>query len=160
MKITTFLFPLLLALPLSVAVGLGQSIAPAAPADATKARSEEITQLRAELARLSARLDALEGSGATPGSKATDTAAEGDLAARNVPPVITAGAASVGVSSSNAAPALSAAATPFSPAAPARQPAPPSALTSALPAILPGGVTLNYTFDGYYGFDFNQPRAA
>jgi hypothetical protein len=28
---------------------------------------------------------------------------------------------------------------------------------SALPTQLPGGATLNYTFDGYYEYDFNQP---
>jgi hypothetical protein len=28
---------------------------------------------------------------------------------------------------------------------------------SALPTQLPGGATLNYAFDGYYGYDFNHP---
>lgn len=28
---------------------------------------------------------------------------------------------------------------------------------SALPTQLPGGATLNYVFDGYYGYDFNHP---
>jgi Putative beta-barrel porin-2, OmpL-like. bbp2 len=30
-------------------------------------------------------------------------------------------------------------------------------LASVLPAQLPGGATLNYYFDGYYGYDFNHP---
>jgi hypothetical protein len=36
-------------------------------------------------------------------------------------------------------------------------PAQPSPLASVLPANLPGGATLNYMFDGYYEFNFNQP---
>ena len=164
MKITHAMF-LLLFFPLSVAVGLGQSVAPAAP---TKARLEEITQLRAELARLSARLDALEGSATMPGPKARDIAPEGDLADRTVPPTISPGDAAGNVSSSDVrpappAPALTAVAPPLSSAAPlgpaafAQQSPPPSELVSALPSVLPGGATLNYTFDGYYGFNFNQP---
>jgi hypothetical protein len=34
---------------------------------------------------------------------------------------------------------------------------PSSPLASVLPATLPGGATLNYYFDGYYEFNFNQP---
>ncbi|WP_263365060.1 porin [Edaphobacter bradus] len=26
-----------------------------------------------------------------------------------------------------------------------------------MPTQLPGGATLNYLFDGYYGYDFNHP---
>jgi hypothetical protein len=36
-------------------------------------------------------------------------------------------------------------------------PNPPHALGDVLPAQLPGGATLNYFFDGYYGYDFNHP---
>ena len=32
-----------------------------------------------------------------------------------------------------------------------------SPATSVLPALLPGGATLNYMFDGYYEYDFNHP---
>lgn len=32
-----------------------------------------------------------------------------------------------------------------------------SQVASVLPATLPGGATLNYLFDGYYEFNFNQP---
>ena len=47
-------------------------------------------------------------------------------------------------------------------APPATQPAqskPPAAspLAAVLPTNLPGGATLNYTFDGYYEYNFNQP---
>ena len=35
--------------------------------------------------------------------------------------------------------------------------APASRLASVLPTTLPGGATLNYLFDGYYEFNFNQP---
>jgi Putative beta-barrel porin-2, OmpL-like. bbp2 len=38
---------------------------------------------------------------------------------------------------------------------PQQAPAPPS--TSPIPTVLPGGATLNYTFDGYYEYNFNQP---
>ena len=36
-------------------------------------------------------------------------------------------------------------------------PAPTSPVASILPTQLPGGATLNYTFDGYYDYDFNHP---
>jgi len=35
--------------------------------------------------------------------------------------------------------------------------APASPLASVLPTQLPGGATLNYTFDGYYDYDFDHP---
>ncbi|WP_433984877.1 outer membrane beta-barrel protein [Tunturiibacter empetritectus] len=34
---------------------------------------------------------------------------------------------------------------------------PTSPVASVLPTQLPGGATLNYTFDGYYDYDFNHP---
>jgi hypothetical protein len=37
------------------------------------------------------------------------------------------------------------------------RPAPTSPAASILPTQLPGGATLNYTFDGYYDYDFNHP---
>lgn len=40
----------------------------------------------------------------------------------------------------------------------AATPAPsPKSESSLLPGELPGGVSLNYTFDGYYGYDFDHP---
>lgn len=36
-------------------------------------------------------------------------------------------------------------------------PAAPVTAASLLPETLPGGATLNYTFDGYYEYNFNQP---
>ena len=33
----------------------------------------------------------------------------------------------------------------------------PHGVGDVLPAQLPGGATLNYFFDGYYGYDFNHP---
>ena len=33
----------------------------------------------------------------------------------------------------------------------------PKSESSLLPGELPGGVSLNYTFDGYYGYDFDHP---
>jgi hypothetical protein len=40
---------------------------------------------------------------------------------------------------------------------PQPQATPASPLASVLPSTLPGGATLNYFFDGYYEFNFNQP---
>lgn len=114
---------------------------------ATEARNEEIQQLRAELARISARLDALEGTGAKPSAEVSAT-----------PPAVSAPAA---ITPSAAAPLVEASAAPpttsgVSPAGASATP-PPSALGRVVPTNLPGGLTLNYTFDGYYEYNFNQP---
>jgi len=50
-------------------------------------------------------------------------------------------------------PALTAGVSPL----PATEPGAHPALGDALPAQLPGGATLNYFVDGYYGYDFNHP---
>ncbi|HLI75607.1 MAG TPA: outer membrane beta-barrel protein [Acidobacteriaceae bacterium] len=115
------------------------SAATPAPVDA---RTEEIRELRAELTRLAARLDALEHS--EPGASA---------AAAPTPPT-----PPLGAPPAPAAAAVAAAA----PAPPPVQPVPaaapaPEARASILPTALPGGATLNYTFDGYYEYNFNQP---
>ena len=50
-------------------------------------------------------------------------------------------------------PAVTAGVSPL----PATEPGSHPALGDALPAQLPGGATLNYFVDGYYGYDFNHP---
>ncbi len=112
--------------------------------NAPDSRSAQIQELRTELARLAARLDALEGKG----KEATDPSA-----------VATATAAAP--ESASASP-VSATATPPQPPAVAQGPVttpPPAqpAVSAILPSTLPGGATLNYTFDGYYEYNFNQP---
>lgn len=123
-------------------------------------RSQEISDLRAELARMAARLDRLEKEPEEP------------LVTSPTPPVSTPPASS-GTSMPTAE---SATLTPLAPLASAQPPAlaPPvttsqapaqpapaapvkSSLLSAVPTNLPGGATLNYTFDGYYEFNSNHP---
>lgn len=76
------------------------------------------------------------------------------------------GPAVIGASGPEAAAALASAAaemrsgsdsTPGSAQAGASNPPPPAASASVLPETLPGGATLNYIFDGYYEYNFNNP---
>jgi hypothetical protein len=115
------------------------------------ARAEEIRELRAELARISARLDALE-----QGRTASETASP----APPRPTVPVASAVNVAPASPTL-PAPSAPAAPTTAVATAAQPVPVAQTTETkatlVPTTLPGGATLNYTFDGYYEYNFNQP---
>ena len=114
-------------------------------APAADARSQEIHDLRAELARIAARLDALE-----KGS----TAAASTPSAPAVPATSEAASGSPAVVLAQPAPPPLTPVTPASASSPA--PAEPS-LLSAIPTNLPGGATLNYAFDGYYEFNSNHP---
>ncbi len=121
-----------------------------APSTAGSSRTAEIQQLRADLARLSARLDALEKQPAAISEAPLAPAAIGNGA----PPL------SVPSQPGQPAPAIVATAPSTSTAAPTQPAPPPTALAAAesvLPKELPGGATLNYTFDGYYEFNFNRP---
>ncbi len=114
------------------------------PGDSTE-RTQEIQELRSELARLSARLDALEGN--TPAAAPTAAA----------PPAQPATTTATAVATPPVQPARPAAAvSPVPPPVQPQQPAAPS-LYAAIPSVLPGGATLNYTLDGYYEYNFNQP---
>lgn len=130
-----------------------QSPGPTAEDPPSQQRTEEIQQIRAELARLSARLDALERGGeARASAGAVPVAPLGGGAAESAPspkPPATKAEVSAPPAASPTAPATAVAAPP---AAPRAQPG-----GSLLPATLPGGATLNYTFDGYYEFNFNRP---
>ena len=124
MKPTLLLGLTLLLTPMAQA----QTTEQTSPQTSQTARNEEIQQLRAELARLAARLDALESKElpAPPTSTATAT-----------PPAPT------------QPPSPTVAATAQTPQA---TPSPNNALTT-----LPGGATLNFAFDGYYEYNFNTP---
>ncbi len=119
------------------------------------AREREVRELRAELVRLSARLDALErmqvpAGGATLTSKASAQPTE--AAARMSGATETALAAVAPIASDVAAPAVAVAAATSLPASAQTQSA-----DRETPLALPGGATLNFALDAYYGFNFNQP---
>ena len=122
----------------------GEAATPDASARTQESQKiQEIHEIRAELARLSARLDALEG-------KADAGAAGAASVAQPAAPASSADA------SSAAAPSTATATAAPPAGGPPPQPASPS-LVSAIPIDLPGGATLNYTLDGYYEYNFNQP---
>ncbi len=122
---------------------LAQGSTGPAAVTAPTAREHEIQELRAELARISARLDALEQSGSASDAVATAAADEPTTAASAEPPE-----PALPVAAVSAAPPVATVQT--------QQPS-PSPLAGVLPANLPGGATLNYTFDGYYEYNFNRP---
>jgi hypothetical protein len=128
-----------------------------------KSEAQQIEQLRAMVLQLQDRVDGLERrlnerrtvnlvagpSIPAPELTAVDAAPHGPAATRNETPEIAA----------NVPPAA------IQPVRPQTAPQPPqpqtsvpaSPLASVLPANLAGGATLNYMFDGYYEFNFNQP---
>ena len=124
---STVAFLLLAAFPL---------MAQSAP-DPSAARRAEIAELRAALARLASRLDALEKAEAT---SATVPAAP----TTSVPATVSSAPA---VSSSAPAPAASTATTVAST---------PAAAPATVDDFL-HGTTLGFGLDGYYGYNFNQP---
>ena len=150
MKMAALVAIVLVCAPLTSAQEVAGS---ATPVRTSSEREQEIRDLRAELARISARLDALEHSevatGTTPPASPAPTAIS--------PPLrVAAGVSSSSVSAdpgnSASGTAQPSSSTVQSPSSPAQQP-----LASVLPATLPGGATLNYYFDGYYEYNFNSP---
>lgn len=136
----------LLLTPAALAQSNAQLTPPASTDSAASSRSEEIQQLRAELARLAARLDALESAESKPALTPSTAAA----VPAPVPPPAPPPAPSVATVQASTPPAAvpnpSGAATISTP--------PPN--TNAL-TTLPGGATLNFAFDGYYEYNFNNP---
>ncbi|MGI4828439.1 MAG: outer membrane beta-barrel protein [Janthinobacterium lividum] len=146
---------------LSAPFARAQAAASTAPpiegtASAQASRTQEIQQLRAELARISSRLDALENQPTSTPVAASPGTPQPVLPVVPAPP----------------APAITASVPPAQPPAPVvvstsiappeTQPGQPKAPVgssplSLIPTNLPGGATLNYTFDGYYEFNFNRP---
>ncbi len=154
--------------------------AAAAPQEKTDAREQEIREVRAELARLSRRLDALEKGETSEGAAPIGARLEGPAPGGTGSGSFVTGSAGVTAqpnpsNSSNLSSfsSPSSTANPVSPTPPAAStttasaasvPAPESASKSvsrsvygAIPATLQGGATLNYTFDGYYEYNFNKP---
>ncbi|HEV2579049.1 MAG TPA: outer membrane beta-barrel protein [Acidobacteriaceae bacterium] len=127
----------------------------------TKTQAQQIDELRSMVLRLQDRVDGLErqlnerrNPEAAPGSSAQSDSAS--LSSQG-PSALSSDASELAAN----LPLRPAPAQPMLPA-PASQPQPQSQasaspLASVLPATLPGGATLNYTLDGYYEFNFNQP---
>ncbi len=122
-------------------------------------RAQEIRELRGELARIAARLDALERTDTVSAPAGT---APATAAATPAPSSLSLGAPPAPPALPPPAVTASAPRTVAPPVAAAVSPAPASAQAevnkpSIIPINLPGGATLNYTFDGYYEYNFNQP---
>ena len=111
------------------------------PQTTDTAKEGEVEELRQMVRELSARVAALEGQER---QRHPQTLSDGTSASR-------------AATTEDAVTAVSAPPTALA-KPPATAPAPPEASQSLpLPALLPGGATLNYYVDGYYDYDFNHP---
>jgi hypothetical protein len=127
-----------------------------AQAAAASSNDGEVEELRQTVRDLSLRVAALE-----------EQLQKGQTAVAASPNTDAAGGPSAGSSSASgvadATPMVAAVtnvpapATALKSSAPATEGSSHVALGDALPAQLPGGATLNYYVDGYYGYDFNHP---
>lgn len=119
------------------------------PPSQTDARSSEILELRSELARISARLDALEH------AASADHASPADHAHTPQPEITAPAAASAAPPTSQSSSVTSASAT----GSPAAAPPSPSTITAGDRRTLDffHGTTLSFGFDGYYAYNVNQP---
>ena len=157
------LLALVLLLLLFTPIALCQAAPSGSGTTTPDARTQEIQQLRAELARLSARLDALEGSQPGAANPAASASAPSLAAVPGAPATVAASVPEASAPGTSAPLVLSSTAPPTaaasSPAGSPVSPPPPLTETKAaiIPNRLPGGATLNYTFDGYYEYNFNQP---
>lgn len=123
------------------------------------AKEAEVEELRQTVRDLASRVASLEEelqrqrATAVPSGSSTPAGAEAAKLESSVAiaPVSVAGSVTNGVSSSSTTPVVApqAATTTASTVA--------SAQSLPIPSQLPGGATLNYMFDGYYEYDFNQP---
>jgi Putative beta-barrel porin-2, OmpL-like. bbp2 len=141
-----------------------------APAQ-SQSTADDVQQLKQMVFDLQRRVTALEeqnralrGAAAVPGSNGTSTAA--DLVSATAELHGDPGGADTGNADRHDADPRGA--DPGNPADSAGSPDPATvpvqaasaaapAPASLLPGTLPGGATLNYTFDGYYEYNFNQP---
>lgn len=134
--------------------GLVFAQAPAADHSAPVDQTAQIQELRSMVLRLQQRVDVLEHQLDTTKADAATDGSEATPVQRRISddPV---------AASSNSAGPLSSETTntPIKPVSLPAQVSQPTAAASALPipSVLPGGATLNYTFDGYYDYNFNQP---
>lgn len=138
--------PVVLALPFAAAAQQPADTPTALP-PAQDARSAEILELRSELARISARLDALEheSSPAATGPIMPLPSPAPTTSTAPPPPTTAAGSASIATASATG--------TPPTP------PPTPSTVTAGDRQTLDffHGTTLNFGLDGYYEYNFNQP---
>ena len=135
-----------------------------AQAHTSPATSSDVEELRQTVRELALRVSALEEElhqGQTPTSAAPTTTAVASLRPIAMPiPAVDVRSSVESVSSSGAStpsptPTVSAATAVTMPTQASSAPLAP--VVSGLPTQLPGGATLNYTFDGYYDYDFNHP---
>jgi Putative beta-barrel porin-2, OmpL-like. bbp2 len=129
-----------------------------APAQ-SQSTADDVQQLKQMVFDLQHRVTALEeqnralrGAAAVPGSNGTSAAAD----------LVSATAELRGADPRGADPGNPANSTGSPDPAPVPVPAQAASAAAAapaslLPGTLPGGATLNYTFDGYYEYNFNQP---
>jgi hypothetical protein len=111
------------------------------PQTTDTAKAGDVEELRQMVRELSARVAALEGQER---QRHPQTLSDGTSTSR-------------AATTEDAVTAVSAPPTALA-KPPANPPAPPEASQSLpLPALLPGGATLNYYVDGYYDYDFNHP---
>src|ERR1700761_2986515 len=144
-RFNRFLLLSLFAALLSGIVGNAQTaVAPSSNAD--------VEELRQTVRDLALRVSALEAELQKQRTVRTTEVATLRPAALTIAPVADIRRSVETVSSSGAAPVP--VSVTANPQAPATQSAPAAAI---LPTQLPGGATLNYTFDGYYDYDFNHP---
>jgi hypothetical protein len=119
----------------------------------TDALEKKVEGLEQELQEVKARLRALRASEAIATepttSPATSQTATYSAAAAEMP--------NVSASTLREVAAVPVAASPVATEQTVKPAPAPKSESSLLPGQLPGGVTLNYTFDGYYGYDFNHP---
>ncbi|WP_035347915.1 outer membrane beta-barrel protein [Edaphobacter aggregans] len=126
--------------------------------NADPARADEVEELRQMVRELSARVAALEEQARHQLPQTANASAKVE-AASAIPATTPASAAAP----SSPAPSVADSSVISSSAAAegAVTSAPRSASTTAqstsFPGVLPGGATLNFLFDGYYGYDFNHP---
>lgn len=134
---------LLLALTLTAAAQQSTTDSAAGIPPGQSARAAEIQELRSELARISARLDALEHASAVPDAASSPAATPSTTAAQPS-------------ASSSASPAVLSASSDATPASPL---SPPSTVTADDRQTLDffHGTTLNFGIDGYYAYNFDQP---
>jgi outer membrane murein-binding lipoprotein Lpp len=127
------------------------------PVAAQTAQPGEVDELRQMVHELSARVAALEAAERHRREPSESAAASGEASSgvNGISSSTTMGSALPSPASAREPqPAAEAASVQPSTTAAA---APQQEKTAVVPAQLPGGATLNYFFDGYYGYDFNHP---
>lgn len=135
MKFRCVFWLLPVALPLSAFPVYAQ---PQSTADPTAAEVQQLKQMVIDLER---RVDVLEK----------------ENRRLQAPPAVADGGAAQAASLESATEALRDPAPAAAPQPAQAASAVPAQPTPPLPGLLPGGATLNYYFDGYYEFNFNQP---